>query len=255
MLFDQKIKYLIEVLNKKPIIDTPFRAASDDKKLGSDGQTIAGYQPTSAARGLDMNEEKIKTAITEFQKNKDPELLNNVLTFVEGSPHVPLKFSGKWIKGNELKKMLIDKFFTVGKKDYIDYPKDENGVVLRNVDFQREVKINPKFAQLKSNPIMWLKVLFKLLPIDASDRRQESGSYSEKVPYFTKGGVVRAGRVHVVDGKVSPTPFGGRFSYNNKYQAFTPKGEPIPYEQISGGITLDEFKKILHSEIAKSKNI
>lgn len=253
MIFDQKIKYLTEALKKKPAIDLPVKTASDEESLGSVGQTIAGYQPTSSARGLDMNEEKIKTAMVEFQKSKDPELLNNVITFVEGSPHVPLKFGGKWIKGNELKKMIIDKFFTAGKKDYIDYPKDDKGVVLRNVDFQREVKINPKFAQLKSNPIMWLKVLFKLFPISASDRRQESGSYTEKVPYFTKGGVIRSARVAVVDGKVSPTPFGGRFSYNNKYQAFTPSGEGIPYEQISGGIPLDQFKKILHSAAAKAK--
>jgi hypothetical protein len=270
MLFDKKIKYITEALKKKPAskatkkasapvaptVPTPAPVVPPVKgtttQLGGVGQSIAGYQHTS--RGLSMDEEKVKDAMSDFVKTHDPNLLNEIIAFTEGAPHLPMKFGGKWIKADELKDLIISRFFTKGKKEYINYPKDENGVVLRNVDFQREVRQNPQlYPKLHVDPVTWLKVLFKLFPVEASDRRQVAGHYNEKVPYFMKGGVIRSGRVAVVDGKVSPTPFGGRFMYQNKYQAFTPNGEPIPYEQISGGKTIDDFKKILHSAAAKAK--
>lgn len=252
MLFDQKIKYLTEVLKKKNPISIPPQPQGTVGQLGGVGKTMAGYQHKEPTRGLGMNEEEFKSSMESFAKSKNPIILNDALVFAEGNPKANFKFDKKNHMASELKDLVIKKYFTAGSKDYIPYPKDKDGVVFRNVDFQREVKRNPSYNIVKTNPVMWLKVLFKLFPVEASDRRQEAGSYAEKVPYFTSNGV-RSARVQVIDGKVTRTPFGGRFSYNNKYQAYTPDGKPIPYDSINGGITLDEFKAILHSAKAKAK--
>jgi len=247
MIFDQKIKYLIEVLS-----------SSTNPLPVSGGQTLGGYQHVEPNRGLDMDEESFKTSMIEFQKTKDPVVLNNSITFAEGSPNAPVKFEGKWIKASELKDRVIKKYFTKGGKDYIDIPRTPNGELFSNKQFQTIIKNDRdnKYTKLKNNPVMWLKALSKVLPILPSDVRQEVGQRVETFFYFGKGGAVRQGRVHVMeDDRVTPKPFSGAFDYRSRFQAFTPKGEPIPYNLISGGIPLDQFKKILYTDVAKKKEL
>lgn len=244
MLFDKKIKYLLEVLsNSNPI---------------SDGQTLGGYQPKDVARGLDMDEESFKKSMIEFEKTKDPVILNNSITFAEEYPNSLVKFEGKFIKGSDLKDRVIKRYFTKGSKSYIDIPRTPKGELFNNKDFQAIIKNDRKnqYTVLKNNPVMWLKALSKILPILPSDVRQEVGQRVETFFYFGKGGVIRQGRVHVMDNDiVTRKPFSNAFDYRNRFQAFTPKGEPIPYNLIAGGIPLDQFKKLLYTDVAKKKEL
>lgn len=248
MLFDKKIKYLLEVLSKPTVNPLPV----------SDGQTLGGYQPKDVARGLDMDEEAFKKSMIEFEKTKDPVILNNSITFAEEFPNSPVKFEGKFIKGSDLKDRVIKRYFTKGSKSYIDIPRTPKGELFNNKDFQAIIKNDRKnqYTVLKNNPVMWLKALSKILPILPSDVRQEVGQRVETFFYFGKGGVIRQGRVHVMDNDiVTRKPFSNAFDYRNRFQAFTPKGEPIPYNLIAGGIPLDQFKKILHTDVAKKKEL
>lgn len=247
MLFDKKIKYLVEVLKKpKP----------DISALASIGKTMSGYQHVSPSRGLSVGNENmdVTNALIKFQKSRDPKLLSDAIVFADKNPELKMNFDGKTIRGKDLKNKIVKKYFTAGKSDYIDYPKDENGLVLNSNAFKRAVLKDKKYNILRNDPSMWIKLLFKLRPINPSDRRQDSRSEDVIFHYFyTPTGMVKSARVKVINGFITPTPFAGRFTYNNRYKAYTSNGDFITYDQIKGGISLEDFKKILETDKAEAK--
>jgi hypothetical protein len=261
MFFDKKIKAITEALGTQ--------------------QTIGGYKAQS--RKLDMTEDQFKTALVEFNKSFNPQILLDALTFSEmGSfkdengenkkvDNIHIKFpfkngSPKWIGAKELKDAFKIKYFTKGSKDYIDFPVNDQGQVLDNRSFQTAVKRDPvKYAKLQTLPVVWLNIIQQFFPMEASDIRQEVDTdqntfwYLTKTPHKIDGEIqwvgplkLKQGRIKIrPDGTISKTPFGGQQTYKWKYQAYTNKGVAIPYKEIAGGISFDQFKKVLHSDQAK----
>jgi hypothetical protein len=263
MLFDKKIKYLIEVLG--------------------DQQTIAGYQ------AVDMDEEKIKNSMVEFNKTFDPLILQKALNYADSlqglnktkgkdgeeievkNIHIKFPFrngSPKWIALSELRDAVKKKYFTKTSKDYIEYPLTKDGTLPNNRTFQSIMEHDKhqkpsKYPKLHSHPTVWLDILQTYTKgMEASDIRQEVNTETgERNPvhaffYFTmKNGklVPKKGRVSVrPDGTISATPFAGAFPYKNNYGgAYTPKGQYIDYKDIKGGLQLAEFEKRIFAQDAK----
>jgi hypothetical protein len=257
MIFDKKIKYLIEVLGSQ--------------------QTIGGYKAQS--RQLQMDEEQFKTALVEFNKTFDPQILLDALTFAENNPnpkfHIKFPFrngSPKWIGANELHDAVEKKYFTKGSKDYIDHPLTDKGTLPDNRTFQSIVKRDHAlYPKLKGNPVVWLNVLqmFNKKGMEASDRRQQidvqTGERISPDSFFyyiksPKTGQIflKQARVTVTpDGKVTPTPFSTAFDFKKpQNQAIDPKtGMPISYKSIAGGIPFDQFIKTIFANQAKKDKV
>lgn len=258
MLFNKKIKYILEVL-----------------KLGSQ-QTIGGRPGES--RQLDMDEAKFKDSLFEFENTHNPRILIDGLIFSYGKGD-EIKFrvpqqKGE-VKASEYSKVIKDRYFNPSSKKFIKYPKLEDGVIPNVKRLQSIVANNPdEYPAINPrDAASWASVLQSLFgKMEASDVRQqvnlETGDrlpsqtfwYITKTPQKINGEIqwvgpskLKQARITVKpDGTISKTPFGGEQTYKWKYQAFTNKGEPIPYRSLKGGITFDQLKIVLHSDQAKA---
>jgi hypothetical protein len=261
MLFDKKIKYIVEALG--------------------DPQTIGGYKPQSNMTEKDFQESLVK--FNSQKPNYDPNLLRNAIEFVkqgifkdeQGKPkdiknvHFKLPTGPKafsWKGANEFEQKVIERYFTEGSKNYINFPKTEGGSLPNNKTFQAILSNKPEeYPEIQNLPVVWLGLIKELLNLEmeASDARQlvqpDTFWYLTGTKQRGPDGIeivpplkLKKGRISISDnGTIPKQPFGGNTTYRNMYQAFTPKGQKIDYKEIAGGISFDKFKQILHSDQAK----
>ena len=168
MFFDKKIKSLVEALKRPEIV--------------GDQQFTGGRSAES--RQLHMDESRFKECLFEFESTRNPQVLIDGMHYAYGrgqEVHFKLPRGGNqftWKGAPDFNKVVYEKYFKKGSKNYIDYPLTDSGNIPDNRSFQAMVA-SGSYPVLKNNTVTWLKLLEPLLKefedkqMIASDRRQQ----------------------------------------------------------------------------------